>query len=127
MVWDPIAYLKSKHTRELLPLRNACHKFNGYYDICDNSGCVITLEQVLDELNTRPHITRGNEAKVLRRLMAQNRMTEEQVRAVPKFATALAMAQPRRVVSAEKYNRYKMAAPECWVTKKMVVLPKEPA
>jgi hypothetical protein len=124
MTWNAEQYLKGQHIRQLLQLRNACHKFNGYYDICDHSGCVVTIDQVLAELNTRPHLARGKEAKLLRRLMAENRMTDEQVRAIPKFATMLAQAQPRRVVSAETYNQYKMAAPECWVTKKMIVLPK---
>lgn len=125
MAWDPIEYLKGKHTRELLLLRNACHKFHGHYDIADGGCCFITHEQVRDELNTREHIPRGKEAKLLRRLMAQNHMTAEQVRAVPKFATELAMAQTRRVVSAETYQMYKQHAPNSWVTKKMVVLAKD--
>lgn len=124
MAWDPIEYLKGKHTRELLLLRNACHKFNGYYDIADGGNCFITHDQVRNELNTREHIPRGKEAKVLRRLMAQNKMTADQVRAVPRFVTELAMAQPRRVVSADTYNQYKQHAPDAWVTKKMIVLPK---
>lgn len=124
MTWDPIAYLKRQHTRQLFQLRDACHKFHGYYDITENNGsAVVTIEQVLDELKTRPHIAKGKEAKLLRRLMAENCMTEEQIRAIPKFATLLAQAKPRRVVSAEMYNQYKKAAPDCWVTKKMIVLP----
>lgn len=125
MTWDPVEYLKGQHTRQLFQLRDACHKFHGYYDVADHSGCVVTIEQVLDELKTRPHIAKGKEAKLLRRLMAENRMTEAQIRAIPKFVTMLAMAKPRRVVSAEKYNLYKWASPDSWVTKNMVVLPND--
>lgn len=104
MTWDPIAYLRARHTRQLLDLRNACHKFNGYYDISDGGNCCVELQQVLDELNTREHIPGKKEAKLLRRLMAQNHLTAEQVRAVPKFATMLAQTQARRVVSREMYE-----------------------
>lgn len=106
MTWDPIAYLKNKHTRELLSLRDACHKFNGHYDISDGCNCFITLEQVRAELNTREHIPAKKEAKLLRRLMSQHKMTAEQVKSVPKFATMLAMAQDRRVVDAETMAKY---------------------
>lgn len=122
--WDPVAYLKGVHTRGLLELRNDCHKFHGYCDVLDNnSHCVVTTQQVLDELNTREHIPCKQEAKMLRRLMSQNKMTEKQVRAIPKFATMLAQAQYRRVVSAEMCNLYKQHVPSLWVTKKMLVLP----
>lgn len=122
--WDPIAYLKGLHTRALMSLRNDCHKFRGECDVLDNhSPCVVTLQQVLDELNTREHVPAKKERTLLRRLMAQNRMTEQQVRAVPKYATMLALAQDRRVVSAETLAMYKREAPHSWVTKKMVVQP----
>jgi hypothetical protein len=122
--WDPVAYLKGVNTRALLELRNDCHKFHGYCDVLDNhSHCVVTTQQVLDELNTREHIPCKQEAKLLRRLMSQNKMTEKQVRAIPKFATMLAQAQYRRVVSAEMCNLYKQHVPSLWVTKKMLVLP----
>jgi hypothetical protein len=122
--WDPVAYLKGVNTRGLLELRNDCHKFHGYCDVLDNhSHCVVTLQQVLDELNTREHIPCKQEAKLLRRLMSQKKMTEKQVRATPKFATMLAQAQYRRVVSAEMCNLYKEHVPSLWVTKKMLVLP----
>jgi len=122
--WDPVVYLKERHTRELLSLRNDCHKFHGEVGIDDkNSQCRVTLQQVLDELNTREHIPSKQEAKLLRQLMGQNKMTEAQVRAVPKFATMLAQAQHRRIVSPEVLALYKKSAPHCWVTKKMLVLP----
>ena len=126
MTWDPIAYLKRQHTRQLFGLRDACHMFHGSYGVIDSNNGFITLQQVLDELNTREHIPGKREAKLLRRLMSQNRMTAEQVKAVPKFATMLAQAQDRRVVSAHTYNLYKHAAPGSWVTKKMIVLPNGP-
>ena len=126
MDWDPIAYLKRQHTKQLLSLRNACHMFHGSYGVIDSNHGYVTLQQVLDELNTREHIPNKKESKLLRRLMSQNRMSAEQVKAVPKFATMLAQVQDRRVVSAYTYNLYKHAAPNCWVTKKMIVLPNGP-
>lgn len=122
MSWDPVSYLKSRHTRVLLGLRDACHKYHGEYNVNDNQpGYTITLDQVLAELKTREHIPGKQEAKLLRRLMAQNRLTAEQVRAVPKYATLLAQAQYRRVVDAQTYERYRKCAPNATVTKKMLV------
>jgi hypothetical protein len=124
--WDPVAYLKGRSTKALLGLRDQCHKFNGYYNLFDSNSVGVSIQQVLDELNTREHVASRQENKMLRHLMAQNRMTADQVRAVPKFRTMLAQAQYRRVVDADTYNKYKQHAPDSWVTKKMVVLPNGP-
>lgn len=123
MSWDPVGYLKTRHTKVLLKLRDACRMYHGTYNVGEpHERHQITVEQVLSELNTREHIPGKSEMKLLRRLMAKNKMTEKQVREVPKFATLLAQAQYRRVVDADTYNLYKEAAPDCWVTKKMLVL-----
>lgn len=128
MSWDPATYLKSRHTKVLLGLRDACHRYHGEYNINDGQpGYTITLDQVLAELKTREHVPGKQEARLLRRLMAKNRMTAEQIRAVPKFATLLAQVQYRKVVDAQTYEKYKKYAPNATVTKKMLVLPKAAA
>lgn len=91
--WNPEAHLKALSTRELLVYLSQTQKFVGYYDVFgDHSGCVVTRQQVKDELSTRPHIPNKPEAKALRRIMAQTGMSEADVRKVPKFQTQLADA-----------------------------------
>lgn len=73
-VWNPTEYLKRCHTRVLMKYRDACCKFNGYYDIVgDNSGCCVTKEQVKTELATREHIPNKIEAKKLRQERAKRK------------------------------------------------------
>lgn len=118
--WDEIAYLKTKHTKQLLQLRDACHKFNGFWSITGDSGGVgVHIDNVLAELNTREHVPAKKESKLLRKLMSQNKMTAEEVRAVPKFADMLAQTQYRKLVSKETYVLYATHAPDSAITRKM--------
>jgi hypothetical protein len=94
MSWDPIAYLKKLHTRQLLKIRDAIHRCHGGrvvqyyqekgdtrieheagYDLVSNggSGYWVTLAQVKAELATRPHVPNKKEAKALRRARAQGK------------------------------------------------------
>jgi len=91
--WNAEVHLKACDTRTLLFYRDQALKFKGQYDILDNhSECVVTHEQIKAELATRPHIPNKNEAKALRRIMAQTHLSEEQVRATPKYQAELAEA-----------------------------------
>lgn len=87
MSWDPIAYLKSRHTRQLLQIRDMIYRVSGYnrYIIPENEvgcdpindysggGCWVTLEQVKAELATRPHIPNKKEAKAIRQARAKGK------------------------------------------------------
>lgn len=83
--WDPIEYLKKRHTKELLNIRDMIYRVSGYnhYDVTDGevgcdpindySGgrCWVSLEQVKAELATRPHIPNKTEAKAIRQAQAK--------------------------------------------------------
>jgi len=67
--------------------------------------CFATREQVMDELNTRPHVPSGKEGKKLRQLMSKTGMTEEELRAHSKFGMDLGDAGSRRRRVKAKYAR----------------------
>lgn len=92
--WDQVAHLKSCRTEVLLQYRQACYKFGGWFSVFtgDSSGPGVNIKNVLAELGTREHIPNKKEARVLRRLMSQNKMTAEEIRAIPKFANQLSQA-----------------------------------
>jgi len=92
--WDPIAYLKGRHTKQLLGLKAELYRHNGggryihpaqgtekqaaeedyaYLDVIGdgNSGCVVTLAEIKAELATRPHVPNKQEAKVIRQERAK--------------------------------------------------------
>jgi hypothetical protein len=88
MTFDPIAYLKGRHTKQLLNLRDSIHAVNGWAK--DESGNykypsteivihvgekyenkIVNLAQVKAELATREHIPNKAEAKVLRQIKAK--------------------------------------------------------
>ena len=84
MSWDPIAYLKSRYTRQLLGLRNRIYAVNGHgsslpelnpnasYDVSDNhQGMNVTMSQVKAELATRPHVPNKKEARAIRQAKAK--------------------------------------------------------
>ncbi|HET8688688.1 MAG TPA: hypothetical protein VFM18_18895 [Methanosarcina sp.] len=73
--WNPAEYLKTLHTRQLMAIRQKCHKFNGYYDICENnSPCVVTISQVKAELATREHVPNKHEARKIRQAKAKKKL-----------------------------------------------------
>jgi hypothetical protein len=89
--WDPIAYLKGRHTKQLLGLKAELYRMNGggrvaraidatqaseedyYLDVIGegNSGCIVTLAEIKAELATRPHVPNKQEAKVIRQERAK--------------------------------------------------------
>lgn len=76
-------YLKSRHTKQLLNLRDTIYRVSGInhydipeseagYDITNNhQGAFVTLAQVKAELATRPHVPTKAEARIIRQQKAQ--------------------------------------------------------
>lgn len=74
MNWDPVQWLKTQHTRELMGLRKSIYRCKGSYDVSDNhQGMTVTLEQLKAELATREHIPNKKEGKAIRRAKAQGK------------------------------------------------------
>jgi hypothetical protein len=83
--WNAVEYLKKRHTKELLNIRDMIYRVSGYnyYDVtdgevgcdplsdCSGGRCWVTLEQVKAELATRPHVPNKAEAKVIRQQRAK--------------------------------------------------------
>jgi hypothetical protein len=88
--WDPIAYLKGLHTKQLMNLRKSLHAVNTwaqedksknyrYSDeeiilLINDESCnhqVINLKQLKDELATREHVPNKQEAKLIRQQKAK--------------------------------------------------------
>lgn len=70
--WDPIAYLNSLHTRQIMNLRNDCYSY-GHDEVrmLDHEPYhAITLDQIREVLSTREHIPNKAEAKVIRQQKA---------------------------------------------------------
>jgi len=65
------AYLKTKHTRELLKMRHNFYHGWGICDIIKNVIYKISHQEFYDELNTREHVPNKKEAKELRRAAAK--------------------------------------------------------
>lgn len=78
MTWDPIAYLKGRHTKQLMKLReqiyavnNECGDLPEAKHLTINVGekhedHYVSIAQVKTELATREHVPNKQEAKVLR-------------------------------------------------------------
>lgn len=91
--WNPEVHLAAQDTKLLMSYLDGCRKYQGQFDILgDNSGCVVTIDQVKAALEGRPHIPNKLEAKALRRIMAKTGMSADDVRKVPKYQTELADA-----------------------------------
>lgn len=97
-------YFKKASTRELLALRRSVSiqkypRFEGdklitfgrsWYEFM---GYEVDTESLYKELSTRPHVASGKEAKLLRQLKAQTKMSEKEIRENPKFKKMLAEAE----------------------------------
>ena len=71
--WNPVKYLKTLRTRQLLDLLKSC-RIHGFWDVLDNhSDHVVTLDQLKAELATREHIPNKKEAKALRQERARKK------------------------------------------------------
>lgn len=67
--------IKSAHTKQLLKWRDHSYACGGYYNPIGNYnvGFEFTTEEILAELNTRPHVPNKKEAKEIRRQKAMAR------------------------------------------------------
>lgn len=123
--------LKTISTRELLAARRSV-RWDSEYDVDrvkaggftkrafvasrpvkggECQGVSATIDELLAELETRPHLPGRSEGKLLRRLMAQTGWTADQLRAHPKFGEQLADNQHpnRRVISKSEARRVQPA------------------
>lgn len=85
--WDPVAYLKTQHTRVLMQMRVSAYRCGGYnykydramtdeevfYDPFDSHTNYVSLAQIKAELATREHVPNKKEARVLRQQRAKRR------------------------------------------------------
>ena len=51
------------------------------------------IDSLYEELSERPHVATGKEAKLLRKLKAEHKMSEEEIRKNPDYRKMLAEAQ----------------------------------
>ena len=71
--WDPIAYLEALHTRQIMNLREAAHRY-GHDAVHLEDGVAehyITGDQIRQVLASREHIPNKVEAKVIRQQKAK--------------------------------------------------------
>ncbi|QBQ74822.1 hypothetical protein BcepSauron_442 [Burkholderia phage BcepSauron] len=82
--WDPVAWLKTQHTRVLMKMRVGVYRCTGhnrydipdeelYYDPFDGGLRYITLAQLKAELATREHVPNKKEARAIRQQRARGR------------------------------------------------------
>jgi hypothetical protein len=97
-------------------LRNSGHSTVTWYrpeSLHSNRVYEANSDQVRAELAKRPHVMNKAESKLMRKLQAQTRMSEEQIRNIPKYKTMLADASGNLIkVGAQKFELYKRHAPE---------------
>jgi uncharacterized short protein YbdD (DUF466 family) len=74
----------------------------------ESQSAVATMDELLAELATRPHIPSRSEGKLLRRLMAQTGQSADWLRAHPKYGEMLADHQHpnRRRITKEQAARF---------------------
>ena len=91
-------YFKTATTRELLSLRRSwSFKFPrfegdkdlGYDDEIGWLGYHLDEDSLKEELSKRPHVATGKEAKLLRKLKSELKMTESEIREIPKYRKML--------------------------------------
>lgn len=85
--WDGVAYLRTRHTRVLMQMRESAYRVSGYnyaadrgktegeifYDPFDTGQNYVSLAQIKAELATREHVPNKKEARQLRQQRASNR------------------------------------------------------
>ena len=72
--WDPVAYLKGLHTRQIMELRRYAHMMiwdDGVWADRIGRQRWITMQQLKDELALREHIPNKKEAKAIRQAKAK--------------------------------------------------------
>jgi hypothetical protein len=85
--WDPVAWLKTRHTRVLMKMREGVYRTSGYnyyahdamkdeelwYDPFDSHMYYVSLAQIKAELATREHVTNKKEARAIRQERARRK------------------------------------------------------
>jgi hypothetical protein len=87
MNWDPVAWLKTSHTRVLMKMRERVYRTGGYnyyeygpttdeeclYDPFDTNKNFVSLAQIKAELATREHVPNKKEARAIRQERARRK------------------------------------------------------
>jgi mRNA deadenylase 3'-5' endonuclease subunit Ccr4 len=64
-----------------------------------------THDEIMAELNTRPHVPSSKESRVIRQLKAKTHQSEEWLRAHTTYGQEIALAgNPRKMVSVREYQ-----------------------
>jgi hypothetical protein len=82
--WDGAAYLRTRHTRVLMQMRESAYRCSGrntyalkdeevFYDPFDTHLNYVSLAQIKAELATREHIPNKKEARQLRQARARRK------------------------------------------------------
>ena len=99
-------YFEKANTRELLLLRRSISckypRFDGDEDLWYGSGSwmgyKIDRVALYAELSKRPHVASGKEAKLLRKLKAELKMSEKEIRNIPEYRKMLAEAEKSETI-----------------------------
>jgi hypothetical protein len=105
-------YFKTASTRELLGLRRQVSfklpRFEGDQDLGYDSGSWIGYKidrvELYQELSKRPHVCTGLEAKLLRKLKSELKMSEEEIRKIPKYRQMLSDAEKSETLKKKMKN-----------------------
>lgn len=82
--WDGAAYLRTRHTRVLMKMRDSAYRCSGrntyalkdeevFYDPFDTHLHYVSLAQIKAELATREHIPNKKEARQIRQALARRK------------------------------------------------------
>jgi hypothetical protein len=85
--WDGAAYLRTRHTRVLMKMRESAYRCSGYnyyeyglatddeifYDPFDSGQFYVSLAQIKAELATREHVPNKKEARQIRQARARRK------------------------------------------------------
>jgi hypothetical protein len=82
--WDGAAYLKTRHTRVLMQMRESAYRVTAYnryalrddevfYDPFDSGLNYVSLAQIKAELATREHVPNKKEARQIRQARARRK------------------------------------------------------
>lgn len=82
--WDGVAYLKTRHTRVLMQMRESAYRCSGrneydlsdeevFYDPFDTRLNYVSLAQIKAELATREHVPNKKEARAIRQERARRK------------------------------------------------------
>jgi hypothetical protein len=84
LAWDGVAYLRTRHTRVLMQMRESAYRCSGrntyaladeevFYDPFDTRMHYVSLAQIKAELTTREHVPNKREARKIRQERARRK------------------------------------------------------